>query len=166
MPLRHRHAVGNFGAWRGMLTIALRRLVAGLCLAGTVTAAAQGTVEQRLQFLFGEHEPYRLFLEQLTLAVAAGDRQRVSTMVAYPLEIDGVRIGNAAEFVDHYDTVFSPNLIQAVRGQTFDTLFANANGVRIGQGVIWFSEVCRDDSPDGECLSDGIRITAINPAQE
>jgi hypothetical protein len=110
-----------------------------------------------LDTLFGEHARYRAFFDNLKKSVAAGDKAAVAAMIAYPFHarIGGksIRIRDAAHFVATYDQVFTAKVKDALKVQTYETLFANAEGVMVGDGEIWFSGV-------GE--AGDIKITAIN----
>lgn len=123
------------------------------------SAAAQSAAEtnQALDALFGGHAPYQQFFEKLQKAIAAGDKQAVASMVDYPFRarIGGkaVKLNDAAHFLADYDKIVTAKVKQAVARQTYPTLFANWQGVSIGDGEVWFSGV-----GDGNT----IRITAIN----
>lgn len=127
--------------------------------AGTASTHAQTAAETdaSLDALFGAHAPYRQFFEQLQKAVGEDDRATVAAMVDYPFQarIDGkaVKLRDAAHFVADYDKIVTTTVKRAIAGQTYETLFANWQGVMIGDGELWFSGV-GDAGP--------IRITAIN----
>ncbi len=110
-----------------------------------------------LDALFGEHDRYHAFFGALKKAVADGDKKAVAAMVDYPFQarIDGkaVKIRDAAHFVADYDKVVTAKVIHALQGQTYETLFANWQGVMVGDGEVWFSGV-------GD--ANQIKITAIN----
>jgi hypothetical protein len=131
----------------------------------SVPLAAQDpqSVDMRLDRLFGDHDPYRLFLTDLQQAVAKDARAEIAAMVSYPLvtRIAGrkVTVTNSAEFLQHFAQLLPPKALAVVRAQTYATLFANAQGVMIGSGEVWFSGVCADTA----CNSRTVRITAINP---
>jgi len=78
-------------------------------------------------------------------------------MVDYPFQarIGGkaVKIRDAAHFVSDYDKIVTAKVKQAVAQQTYAGLFANWQGVSIGDGEIWFSGVGKDNK---------VKITAIN----
>jgi hypothetical protein len=142
-------------------------LSASLALAVGVAAAGDAAaVDGRLDTLFGEHRPYREFLADLQHAVAEGPRERVARLVSYPLRttVAGRRLtlSSAREFLAHYDKVLPPASITAIRDQLYGELFANANGVMIGSGEVWFSAVCSDE----QCHTRPIRIVALNPPAE
>lgn len=125
--------------------------------------AADRAMDNRLDVLFGAHVPYKLFLIGLQIAVVTGDRSRVARIVDYPLE---VRIGDeqatlrkADELVGRYEDLFTPEVVEAIERQTYGTLFANDQGVMIGDGQVWFGAVCDEAS----CAEPRIRIIALNP---
>lgn len=135
-------------------------LVATLLVAAGATGAdaqSSGNVDATLDTLFGAHEPYRQFLDSLKKAVAEDDRAQVAAMVAYPfhVRIDGkvVTLRDQAGFVTDYDRIVTPKVKQAIAGQSYATLFANDQGVMIGDGEVWFSGVGSNAV---------VRITAIN----
>ncbi|MCK4207647.1 hypothetical protein J3U99_23170 [Brucella pituitosa] len=136
-------------------------LVCTALISSTIVAPmmAQTTAEtdQNLNALFGNHAPYQLFFERLQKAVKAGDKQAVASMIDYPFRarIGGkaVKVKDAAHFVADYDKIITTKVKQTVLDQTYPALFANWQGVSIGDGEVWFSGV-GDQSV--------IKITAIN----
>jgi hypothetical protein len=136
------------------LAVAVVVAVIGVKAAGAQTAADMNST---LDTLFGSHAPYRQFFETLKKAVTANDKSAVASMVVYPfrIRINGkvVRIKDTDQFQAEYDRIMTPKVKAAVAKQSYPTLFANADGVSIGDGAIWFS---------GIGTSDMIKITAIN----
>jgi hypothetical protein len=110
-----------------------------------------------LDTLFGEHARYRSFFDALKKAVSEGDKAAVAAMVDYPFQarIGGksVKIRDAAHFVADYDKVVTAKVKSALDAQGYESLFANWQGVMVGDGEIWFSGV-------GD--ANEIKITAIN----
>jgi predicted component of type VI protein secretion system len=110
-----------------------------------------------LDTLFGEHARYRSFFDALKKAVSEGDKAAVAAMVDYPFQarIGGksVKIRDAAHFVADYDKVVTAKVKSALHAQGYESLFANWQGVMVGDGEIWFSGV-------GD--ANEIKITAIN----
>jgi len=125
--------------------------------AGTAQAQTVAEVDARLDALFGTHAPYKSFFGILQHAVAADDRQAVAGLVDYPLRtrIDGkaVTIKDASQFVARYDDIVTAKIKRAVAEQSYAGLFANAQGVSIGDGGLWFSGIGKADI---------VRIIAIN----
>ncbi len=126
-------------------------------------ASASGDMDARLDLLFGEHAPYRAFLQQLQGAVAADERQRVATLVSYPLKVklDGqvVHLRTAQQFLSHYDELLPPATRALIAAQSYEQLFVNGDGVMIGSGQLWFSGVCNDE----RCGRRIVKIIAFNP---
>ncbi|MEO9341023.1 hypothetical protein ABFT80_26875 [Mesorhizobium sp. SB112] len=143
------------------MTKAIRILFVAMLAAsaGTANTYAQtaAEVDSSLDDLFGAHAPYRHFFEQLQKAVASDDKAAVAAMVDYPFQarINGraVKLRDAAHFVADFDKIVTSKVKQAIAGQTYATLFANWQGVMIGDGELWFSGV-----GDGNV----VKITAIN----
>lgn len=143
-----------------------RALMAALffMLAGATTANAQSAEEMNktLDELYGTHAPYHAFFEKLKKAVAEGDKQTVASMIDYPFQArindKAVKIRDQKHFVSDYDKIITPKVKEAVAGQTYPALFANWQGIMIGDGEVWFSGICNDDS----CKQQEVRITAIN----
>lgn len=111
----------------------------------------------RLDTLFGGHASYQMFFETLKKAVGTDDRAAVASMVDYPFRtrIHGksVTIKDAKQFQAQYDDVITAKVKAAVARQTYPALFANAEGVSIGDGALWFSGIGNNDT---------VRIIAVN----
>ena len=110
-----------------------------------------------LDTLFGDHARYHAFFDTMKKSVAAGDKAAVAAMIEYPFQarIGGksLKIRDAAHFIADYDQIITAKVKHALQTQTYETLFANWQGVMVGDGEIWFSGV-------GD--ADVIKITAIN----
>jgi hypothetical protein len=131
---------------------------------GAALAAVAGEdVDQRLDVLFGEHEPCRVFLRDLQAAVAAHAGRQVAAMVSYPLRTrirdQTLQLRDAQQFLVHYDEILTPRTLAAISRQSSQGLFANSRGVMIGTGQGWFNAICQDTS----CRVRTIRIIAFNP---
>jgi hypothetical protein len=125
--------------------------------------AADADIDARLDALFGAHAPLQEFLATLKSEAAAKDWAAIGARVAYPLRVSlagrRVRIRNAVEFAAHSQQILTPKVLAAIQAQTYAGLFANAQGVMIGNGEVWFTGVC----PDTRCSDAPVRITAFNP---
>ena len=141
-------------------------LVSAVCLsAGSVGLAGAQTaaeVNSNLNSLFGDHKPYEEFFAKLKKAVADGDKETVASMIDYPFQArlkgKAVKIRDQKHFVADYDQVVTAKVKDAVAKQTYPTLFANWQGVMIGDGEVWFNGICSDNS----CKQQTVRIIAIN----
>ena len=148
-------------------------LLIGLCLC-SLGLNAQETehpfdeqARQRMADIFGEPEPYWVFLHTLRKAVASHDAEAVAAMARYPLYLDGHpdgEISSEAEFVEGYDRIFTPSLSRLVVETPFNALLINWRGIAFGKGELWITgyiETC-DCHP---CADRDLRIAifAINP---
>jgi hypothetical protein len=131
---------------------------------GIVPAAAQSATEVngKLDTLFGSHTPYQTFFDRLKKAIGSDDRAAVAAMVDYPFHArirgKALKIKDASQFIADYDQIMTGKVKTAVAKQTYATLFANAQGIMIGDGEVWFSGICGDDS----CKQQTIKVIAIN----
>jgi hypothetical protein len=140
------------------LLIALFVAVASL----PAMAQSDAEVSKTLDSLFGDHKPYQAFLAELQKAVAAADKPAVAGLIGYPLKTKvagkATTLHNAQEFTAHYDALMTAKITGAVKGQAYGKLFANAQGVMIGDGEIWFSGICSDTA----CSKQAVKVIAIN----
>jgi hypothetical protein len=130
------------------------------------TVSADEPIEQRLDALFGEHERYLAFFQELKDAVIRDDRKKVAGLVHYPLNVftGGRRtvVRSRAELLRRYREVFNENVMRAVKAQEPDTLFANWQGVMLGDGQIWFSGVCAGKDRDTPCADKTVKVITVN----
>ncbi|KQZ14463.1 hypothetical protein ASD44_10565 [Mesorhizobium sp. Root554] len=130
---------------------------ASFAIAGQALAQTAADTDAALDGIFGSHEPYRHFLETLQKAVATDDRKAVAAMIDYPFQArindKATKLRDAAHFIADYEKIMTPKVKHAVANQTYATLFANWQGVMIGDGEVWFSGI-------GE--TGKIKVTAIN----
>jgi hypothetical protein len=154
---------------KGPATIPRALIGCGVALAmltpDPAPAQSDDATSTRLEALFGEHEAYWEFLLALQAAVAAGDRAAVAAMVAYPLRAtiagEPVTIGAAADFLAPYGRLLTPAVVPAIERQSYAPLFANAEGVMIGDGESWFRGKCAD----ARWTESRARVIAINPEE-
>lgn len=144
---------------------ALRTVLAMLLCAAALAAGSPGAahaqtaaeVDSRLDTLFGSHAPYRAFLAQLQQSVGADDRQAVAALVDYPLRVrlggKTVQLRDEKQFLAAYERLFTQQVKDAIAAQTYPALFANAQGLMIGNGEVWFAGVGKAGT---------VRIIAIN----
>lgn len=111
-------------------------------------------------------DTYRQAFDAIQQAVAEGDSTAFAGWVSYPIEVvaDGqpLVIGDAGEFATHYAAIVTPEIAGAVVDQSFNDLFVNAEGAMFGDGQVWMSEICLDDS----CTDTEVKITTIQSTAE
>lgn len=125
-------------------------------------AQSDKEINNQLDELFGQHEVYHSFFTDLKKAVSASDKNAVAAMVHYPITVSvggkDVKIKSGKDFVSHYDHVFSDKIVAAIGKETYAALFANDQGVMIGDGEVWINGICLDH----DCKKQAVKIVTIN----
>ena len=116
--------------------------------------AVAGVNEREVEFFF------TAFKE----AVAKGQKQRVATMISYPVTPRlasgrSVKVSSRATLIKLYDQIFDAKFKQLIASTEFKDLWAKFSGVATPRGEIWINGVMHDpDAPDKY----EIKITSIN----
>lgn len=119
----------------------------------------------RLDFLYGSHDAYHHFFDQLKRDIAQGNKSAVAAVVKYPLKINikekRIIIKNQQQFIRNYNVIITEKIKKIVAEERFVGMFANGSGMMFGNGQIWFSGICLDKTcKDSKKLV--VRIIAIN----
>ncbi|MEP2651751.1 MAG: hypothetical protein ABJH06_07115 [Paraglaciecola sp.] len=56
----------------------------------------------------------------------------------------GVYYDSKEAFLENYDKIVKPEMLERVKAQNFSSLFYNYNGMNFGIGDLWFSGICLD----------------------
>lgn len=125
--------------------------------AAVVTPAQSGCLDAPMFSVAGtSEEEARKFLVDLQKEIASGDKERVVSMVKYPIAAwvgdHDVTFRTAAKLFASYDLVFTPQLKKTIAQARVECLFTNWQGVMIHDGEVWFR-------PNGER---GLKIVKIN----
>ena len=77
-------------------------------------------------------------------AVLAGNRTTAARYVAYPVAFfhNGQRktAANQSEFLKYYHVIFARNFLSRIADGIPHHMFANADGIMIADGAVWFDE--------------------------
>jgi hypothetical protein len=115
---------------------------AALAIAITGSVAAQAPTSQFSPAGIDDPKLVDRFLTNLQTAVAADDAASVAQLARYPAEVmidkKRRRVRSRAEFEKLYAQLFTPCLKRVVAAAKPEDLFANWQGVSLGQGAIWF----------------------------
>lgn len=137
--------------------------IGGVAAAGGAGAAQREPVEGRLEQVAGITPSLaRGFLTHLQRTVGIRDRLAVCALVQYPLRHPDGPVRNATACQSRYAEIFTNKVTETIASQQFDTLFVTADGVRLGDGDVWFAAVCQD----GGCAQPDLRITAVNVVRD
>lgn len=98
------------------------------------------------------------FAAQVRQAVVSRDWDRLAEMVCYDIKVWENTFADSAEFAAaDWDSIFSEDFLQAIEEEPCQDMFCNWQGVMMGDGQIWFSEVLDIDGN-----SEGLKVVAIN----
>lgn len=134
-----------------------------------IARMAPGSTDDDPQYLYQfpsyNAEEVRAFARELQTAVAARSWADLADRIQYPITVGGLRFTSAEQFAAYdIDSLLDEEFYSAVANTDctgMETLFANWQGVMLGDGQIWFAEV-----NDGNGDSLGMKITAINTGRE
>ena len=77
-------------------------------------------------------------------AVERGDRKTAAGFISYPVAFSlagkRTRARNEQEFLADYDRIFMAPFVEKVRNAVPHNMFANSEGIMIGDGAVWFNE--------------------------
>lgn len=116
-------------------------------LVGFILIAASPTLAQTaantdaaLDATFGAHKPYRNFFEKLQHAVASDDKAAVAALIDYPFQArindKAMKLRDPAHFIADYGKIVTPKVKETVAKQDYGHLFANWQGVMLGDGEV------------------------------
>jgi len=105
----------------------------------------------------------KVFFERLQRALSTDDIEWFSEAVSYPIVLrlgkGELKLENKTAVKEHAALIFTTHLKTTVRNQATNSLFKNWQGVMIGKGEIWFSEVAETTEKGKVWVN---RITGIN----
>ena len=146
----------------------------GLCLIFVLAGGVARTADTQRDASTTEHVVDRLavaglkeaevreFLARVKTAAKDRDAQALAKMARYPIEVSisgtSVTIESAEQFVGRYEEFMDSKMTDLIAATTFNHLWANYQGVMIGNGALSFGGLCRDD----ECEEYDIRILTID----
>lgn len=105
----------------------------------------------------------KAFFKQVRKAVLTNDIKWLSEAVSYPLVLKTgkteYKLKNKEDFAARAPLILTSHLKTTVQSQSPDSLFKNWQGVMIGNGEIWFSEVAETTAKEKTWAH---RITRVN----
>ena len=137
-------------------------VAAALLVATPVLAQTADDVNAQIDTVLGPHEIYRTAVETIQKALTEGNIDAIAGYIPFgePIKVNGedVVIADEADLNDQFETLFNDKVINAVTGQDYGSLFVNQDGIMFGEGELWLTGVCLDDS----CEDVFVNISAIN----
>lgn len=119
-------------------------------------------VNAQIDAVLGPHAIYQTAVETIQKALTEGNIDGVAGYIPFgePIKLNGtdVVIVDEADLNERFETLFNDKVINAVTGQDYGTLFVNQDGIMFGDGELWLTGVCLDDT----CADVFVNISAIN----
>ncbi len=89
------------------------------------------------------------FLLVIQDSLRTDNRDKLASLIHYPIKISlldesELEIENAAEFLDNYEKIVTPEWKDLVLTQEPDELFSNWQGAMVHRGELWFTSICTD----------------------
>ena len=124
---------------------------------------ATTTLEPRMRpILPDDLQDAETFFLIVKTSMAAGDNLKVAESIKYPIRVimsgQEILLKDQREFLDQYETIFDRDFINTLFEMDETNLTLLPNGVRLGNGELWFNYFCVDQS----CSDAQFRITQIN----
>ncbi|MDY1033582.1 hypothetical protein [Stenotrophomonas sp. CFBP8980] len=124
-------------------------------------AAGDGDARGRIERVLGDADQYETVFKALQQGIAGDDRAAVAALMRYPLRVDtgGSKreVPDAATFQRDYERIVTAPVARAISAQSFDTVFANQQGVMIGNGQAWLNGTCLDKA----CSRTEVKVVAL-----
>ncbi|WP_332701391.1 hypothetical protein [Devosia sp.] len=125
-------------------------LFAAIVLASPAFAQSEEDVMSQIETLHGKSVEFGEAFGLLQDAFLFGDPTTIADLGAYPFEVAAngelYDIFGPEDLVDNFDVLLTQDTIDALSSQDFADLIVNSDGVGFGDGVLWMSLVCVDDS--------------------
>jgi hypothetical protein len=125
-------------------------------------AQSEEDVTASIETIHGDSAGFFELFGLLQDAMMFGDPVTLAAHVEYPISIDAngetYDVANEQDMVDNFDTLVSAKAQEAIRTQDVGALIVTSEGVGFGDGAVWVSNICADDS----CTSTHWGIIAIN----
>jgi hypothetical protein len=140
----------------------IAKAVVLVALVQPAIAADEASTWDRIENIHGDAAGFFELIDALQDAVTIGDAAAIAEYGLYPLAVndsDGnYEIIDASDFVDSFDIAFTAETQQAVLDQDPDDLIVTSEGVGLGNGALWITNVCLDDA----CTQTQWGILSIN----
>lgn len=134
------------------MALRLAALASAILLLATPVLAQEEEVFDRIETIHGDAEGFFEVFALLQDAMMFGDPVTVGQYAIFPLTVnaDGETydVLEEQDLLDNFDTLVSPETQEALLEQDVADLIVTQDGVGIGNGAIWISNICLDDACD------------------
>ena len=119
-------------------------------LAVPALAQSEEAVLAQIESLHGESVAFGEAFGTLQDAFLFGNPAALADLAFYPLEVEAngelYEIVEAQDLIDNFDSLLTQDTITALSSQDFSDLIVTSDGVGFGNGALWMTLVCLDDS--------------------
>lgn len=140
-------------------------LLAAVLLLGAAlpaTAQSEEDIHAGIEAIHGNADGFFEVFSLLQDAVMFGDPVTFGQYAFFPLTVNAngetYDVLEAQDLLDNFDMLVSADTLQAVLNQDVADLIVTDEGVGIGNGAVWITNVCLDD----DCAQTQWGIIAIN----
>lgn len=128
----------------------LAAIAAATLLAAVPVMAQEEEVYDRIETIHGNADGFFEVFSLLQDAMMFGDPVTVAQYAFYPLTVNAngetYDVLEEQDLLDNFDSLVSADTQQALLEQDVADLIVNQDGVGIGNGAIWITNVCLDDA--------------------
>jgi hypothetical protein len=123
-------------------------------------------VDKTIDTMIGEntHPQVRQLITDLQQAVARHDPAAVAALVRYPIRVKlhgkPTYLNTPKSFIKNYDNIITPEIAAVIEKQKYEALFVNYQGAMFGDGEVWITGKCIDNT----CKHPDIKIGTIQSA--
>jgi hypothetical protein len=120
-------------------------------------------VDKTIDTMIGDntHPEVRQLVADLQQAVARHDPAAVAALVRYPIRVKlhgkPTYINTPKSFIKNYDSIITPDIAAVIQNQKYEALFVNYQGAMFGEGEVWITGKCVDNT----CKHPDIKIGTI-----
>jgi hypothetical protein len=143
-------------------TLLVTALIISVALITPVFAQSEEEVMARIEDLHGEATAFGEAFGLLQDAFLFGDPTTIADLGLYPLTVrangEVYDVLEAQDLVDNFDSLLTPQTIEALSAQDYADLIVTSEGVGFGNGALWMTLACLDDS----CTQTQWGILSIN----
>lgn len=101
------------------------------------------------------------FAKEVRQSILEKDWKGLSEKAAYPITVAGVTYNNSSDFAaGNLDSLCDSDFMAAIEEESCTDMFCSYQGIMLGNGQVWISEVLNEDM-----TSQGLKVTAINSAE-
>ena len=119
-------------------------------LSAPAFAQSDEAVMERIESLHGASAAFGEAFGTLQDAFLFDNPAALADLVFYPLDVEAngklYEITEPQELIDNFDTLLTPDTISALSSQDFSDLIVTSDGVGFGNGALWMTLVCLDNS--------------------